>query len=166
MSTSFLEETSHTRIDLPKQLLDNQNELQVQIQQLIMNYGKDSVERRHRDGYYSGKLNQLNDLWQQFCDLDEEVQQAALPTGSKYSSRLVALKELVEKYHKIFLDNMPIGSGLPKTPDELRPTSRSQQEIKSKETPQLTGDSTVAEKMQSSRYIYMFLNSKNHRYDI
>jgi len=30
---------------------------------------------------FSGKLNQLNDLWQQFCDLDEEVQQAALPTG-------------------------------------------------------------------------------------
>jgi len=23
--------------------------------------------------------NQLNDLWQQFCDLDEEVEQAALP---------------------------------------------------------------------------------------
>jgi len=37
------------------------------------------------DGYYSGKLHQLNDLWQQFCDLDEEVQQAALPTGSEYS---------------------------------------------------------------------------------
>jgi len=55
--------------------------------------------------------NQLNDLWQQFCDLDEKVQQAALPTGSDYSSRLVALKELVEKYQKIFL-----GSGLPKAP--------------------------------------------------
>jgi len=47
-------------------------------------------------------LNQLNDLWQQFCDLDEEVQQAALPTGSEYSSRLVALKELVEKYQNYF----------------------------------------------------------------
>jgi len=76
------------------------NELQVQIQQLIENYGKNSVERRHRDGYYSGKLNQLNHLWQQFCDLDEEVQQATLPTRSEYSSRLVVLKELVEKYQK------------------------------------------------------------------
>jgi len=101
MSTSFIEETNHTRIDLHNRLLDNQNELQVQIQQLIKNYGKDSVERRHRDGYYSGKLNQLNDLWQQFCDVDEEVQQAALPTGSEYSSRLVASKELIEKYQKI-----------------------------------------------------------------
>jgi len=64
--------------------------------------------------YYSGKLNQLNDLWQQFCDLDEEVQQAALPTGSEYASRLVALKELVEKYQRIFLNNTPTGSGLPK----------------------------------------------------
>jgi len=52
------------------------------------------------------RLAQLNDLWQQFCDLDEEVQQTALPTGSEYSSRLVALKELVEKYQNIFLDNM------------------------------------------------------------
>jgi len=83
MSTSFIEETSHTRVD-------NQNELKVQIQQLIRNNGKDSVERCHRDGYYSGKLSQLNDLWQQFCDLDEEVQQAALATGSEYSSRLAA----------------------------------------------------------------------------
>jgi len=80
--------------------------VQVQIQQLIKDYNKDSVERRHRDENYSGKLNQLNDLWQQFCDLDEEVQQAVLPTGSEYSSRLVAHKELVEKYQKIFLDNV------------------------------------------------------------
>jgi len=138
MSTSFIEETSHTRIDLHNRLLDNQNELQGQIQQLIKNYGKDSVERRHRDGFYFGKLNLINDFWQQFCDLDEEVQQAALPTGSEYSSRLVALKELVEKYQKIFLGNMPTGSGLPKAPDELRLISKSQQEIKSKEIPQLT----------------------------
>jgi len=116
MATSFIEETSHTRIDLHNRLLGNQNELQVQIQQFIKNYGKDSVEQRHRDGYYSGKLNQLNDLWQQFCDLDEEVQPAALPTGSEYSSRLVALKELVEKYQKIFLDNIPTRSGPPKAP--------------------------------------------------
>jgi len=68
------------------------------------------ADRRHRDGYYSGKLNQLNDLWRQFCDLDEEVQQAALPTGSEYSLRLEALKELVEKYQNIFLDNMPTGA--------------------------------------------------------
>jgi len=80
MSTSFIEETSHTRIDLHNRLLDTQNELQGKIQQLIKNYGKDSADRRHRDGYYSGKLNQLNDLWQQFCDLDEEVQQPPLPT--------------------------------------------------------------------------------------
>jgi len=116
VSTSFIEETRHTRIDLHNRLLDNQNELQVQIQQLIKNYSKDSVERRHRDGYYSGKLNQLNDLWQQFCDLDEEVQQAALPTESEYSLRLVGLKELVEKYQKIFLDNKPTESELPKAP--------------------------------------------------
>jgi len=31
MSTLFIEETSHTRIDLHNGLLDNQNELQVQI---------------------------------------------------------------------------------------------------------------------------------------
>jgi len=77
VSTSFIKETSHTRIDLHNRLLDNQNELQVQIQQLIKNYGKVSVERRQRDGYYSGKLSQLklnSRLWQQFCDLDEEVQ--------------------------------------------------------------------------------------------
>jgi len=73
MSTSFIEETCHTRIDLHNRLLDNQNELQGQIQQLIKNYGKDSVTRRHRDGNYSGKLNRLNDLWQQIYDLDEEV---------------------------------------------------------------------------------------------
>jgi len=74
MSTSSLEEKSHTRIDLHNRLLDNQAELQVQIQHLINNYIKDSVERHHRASYYSGKLNQLNDLWQQFYDLDEEVQ--------------------------------------------------------------------------------------------
>jgi len=67
MSTSLIEETSHTVIDLHNRLLDNQNELQVQIQQLIKNYGKDSVERRYRDGYYSGKLNQLNDLRSSFA---------------------------------------------------------------------------------------------------
>jgi len=72
-------QTSHTRINLQNRLLDTQNELQGKIQQLIKNYGKDLADRRHRDGYYSG--NQLNDLWQQFCDLDEEVQQAALSTG-------------------------------------------------------------------------------------
>jgi len=83
-------------------------------QQLIKNYGKDSEDRRLREGYYAGRLEQLRELWQQFCDLDEEVQQAALPTGSEYSSRLIALKELVEKY----------------TPDEPQPTSRSQQESK------------------------------------
>jgi len=44
-------------------------------QQLIQNYGKDSVERRQRDGYYFGRLSQLNDLWQQFCELDEEVKE-------------------------------------------------------------------------------------------
>jgi len=63
MSTSFVEETSHTRIDLHCR----QNDLKVQIQQLINNYGKDSVERRHRDGFYSGKLTQFNNFWQQFC---------------------------------------------------------------------------------------------------
>jgi len=71
-------------------------------------------KRRHRDGYYSGKLNQFNDLWQQLCGLDEDVQQAAQPTRNEYASRLVALKELVEKYQKIFLDSKPTGSGLSK----------------------------------------------------
>jgi len=123
MSTSFIEETSHTRIDLHNRLLDTQNELQGKIQQLIKNYGRDSADRRHRDGFYFGELNQLNDLWRQFCDLDEEVQQAALPTGSEYSSRLVACR---------------LEADSRRPPDELRPTSRSQQEIKSKETPQLT----------------------------
>jgi len=105
MSTSFIEETSHTRIDLHNRLQGTQIELQGKIQQLIKNYGKDFADRRHR-GYYSGKLNQLNDLWQQFCDQDEEVKKAALPTGSEYSLRVVALKELVEKYPNIFLDKM------------------------------------------------------------
>jgi len=116
MSTSFIEETSHTRIDLNNWLLDTQNELQGKIQQLIKNYGKDSADRRHRDGYYSGKLSQFNDLWQPFFDLDEEVQQATLLTGSEYSSRVLALKEQVGKYQNFFLDNTPTGSGLPKAP--------------------------------------------------
>jgi len=85
---------------------------------------------------HAGRLEQLKELWHKFFDLDEEVQQAALPTRSEYSSQLVALKDLVEKYQKIFLDNMP--TGFRKPPDELWLTSRSQQEIKSKETPQLT----------------------------
>jgi len=72
LSTSFIDEKSNTRIDLHNGLLDNQIELQVQIQQLLKNYGKHSAIR---DGYYSGKLYQLNDLWQQFSDPDEEVQQ-------------------------------------------------------------------------------------------
>lgn len=72
-----------------------------------MNYGKDSVERRHRDSYYSGKLSQLKDLWQQFCILDEEVQQAALTTG---------LKELVEKFQEVFKDYMASASGAKKVP--------------------------------------------------
>jgi len=58
-------------------------------------------------------------LWQQFCDLDEEVQQAALPTGSECPSRLIALKELVEKYQKVFLDNIPTGSDPPKAPRRI-----------------------------------------------
>jgi len=70
MSTSFIEETRHARIDLHNRLLDNQNELQVQIQQLIKNYGKNSIKRRHRDGFYFDNLSQLNDLRQQFCHLD------------------------------------------------------------------------------------------------
>jgi len=54
MSTSFIEETIHIRIDLRHRLLDTQNELQGKIQQLIKNYGKNSADRRHRDGFYSG----------------------------------------------------------------------------------------------------------------
>jgi len=130
MSTSLIEQTNRRRMDLHNWLLDDQNELHGKIQQLIKNYGNDSADRRLPEGYYAGRLEQLRELWQLFCDLDEEVQQAALPTGSEYFSRLVALTELVENYLKIFLDNVP--------PDELQPTSRSQQEIKSKETPQLT----------------------------
>jgi len=137
MSTSFIEKTSHTRIELHNRLLDTQNELQGKIQQLIKNYGKDSADRRHRDGYYSGKLNQLNDLWQQFCDVDEEVQQVALPTGSEYCSRVVALKELVEKYQNIFLDNMPTESGLPKAP------RRTSANIKITTRDQVKEDSTI-----------------------
>jgi len=55
------------------------------------------ADRRHRDVYYSGKLNQFNDLWQQLCGLDEDVQQAAQPTRndtlhvSDYFSRVVSL---------------------------------------------------------------------------
>jgi len=79
----FIEETSHTKIDLNNGLLDNQNKLQVQIQELIKNYGQDSVERRHRDGYYSAKL-----------------------------FRLVALKELVEKYQRILLDIMATSANI------------------------------------------------------
>jgi len=82
--TSFIEEKGHTIIDLSNRL-HNLDKLQVQIQQLIKNYGKNFVERRHRDGYYSGKPSQLNDLRQQFFDLDEEVQQAAFPTGDEYA---------------------------------------------------------------------------------
>jgi len=99
---------NQSRIDL-----HNPNELQGHIQQLIKHYGKDSAERHHREGCYPGRFEQLKELWQQFCDLDEEVQQAALPTGSEYASRLAALKELV-KYQKIFLDNMPTENGPPK----------------------------------------------------
>jgi len=127
MSTSFVEQTNQTRIDLHNRLLDDQNELQGKIQQLIKNYGNDSADRRLREGYYAGRLEQLRELWQKFCDLDEEVQQAALPTGSEYSSRLIALKELVEKYQKVFLDNIPTGND---PPDKPQPTSRSQQESK------------------------------------
>jgi len=96
MSTSFIEQTNQNRIDLHNRLLDDQNELQWKIQQLIKIYDKDSADRRLREGYYAGRLEQLKKLWQQFCVLDEKVQQAALPTQSEYSSRLIALKELVE----------------------------------------------------------------------
>jgi len=91
MSTSFIEQTNQNRIDLRNRLLDVQNELQGKIQQLIKNYGKDSADRRLREGFYAGRLEQLRKLWQQFCDLDKEVQQAALPTRREYSSLLIAL---------------------------------------------------------------------------
>jgi len=84
-------------------LLDDQNELQGKIQQLIKNNGKDSADRRLRDGYYAGRLEQLTELWQQFYDLDEEVQQAALPSGK-------------EKYKRSIHDNIPTGSDPPKAP--------------------------------------------------
>jgi len=118
-------------------LLDDQNELQGKIQQLIKNYGKDSADRRLREGYYAGRLEQLTELWQQFCDLDEEVQQAALPTGSEYSSRLIALKELVEKYQKVFHDNIPTGSDPPKAP------RRTSANIKITTGEQVKGSSTI-----------------------
>jgi len=44
MSTSFIEETSHTRINL------NNRQLELKVQ-IIKNYGKDSGDRRHRDVY-------------------------------------------------------------------------------------------------------------------
>jgi len=109
-----------------------------------MSYKYRSVERRHRDGYYSCKLKQLNDLWQQFCDLNKEVQQAAIPTESEYSSRLVALRELVEKYQKIFLDNIPTGSGLPKAP------RRTSANFKITTGDQVKGDSAIDRELESS----------------
>jgi len=51
----------------------------------MSNKYKDSIERRHRDGYYSAKVSQLNDLWQQFFDLDEEVQKAWVMPLDEYS---------------------------------------------------------------------------------
>jgi len=137
MSTSLIEQTNQTRIDLHNRLLDDQNELQGKIQQLVKNYGKHSADRRLREGYYAGRLEQLRELWQQFCDLDEEVQQAALPTGSEYSSRLIALKELVEKYQKVFLDNIPTGSDPPKAP------RRTSANIKITTGEQVKGSSTI-----------------------
>jgi len=86
-----------------------------------MNYGKDSVERRHRDGYYCN-LSQLNDLWQQFCDLDEEVQQAALSTGDEYASRLTGLTEMVEKYQR------PLKGSSANSKQSKRPVSQANQE--------------------------------------
>jgi len=68
------------------------------------------VERRNRHGYYFCKLSQLTDLWQQFCDLDEEVQQAALHTEDEYASRQAGLKKLVEKYQQVF--KAAVGNGL------------------------------------------------------
>jgi len=59
MSTSFIEQTNQNRIDLHNLLLDDQNVLQGKIQQLIKNYGKDSADRRLREGYYAGRLEQL-----------------------------------------------------------------------------------------------------------
>jgi len=44
---------------------------------------------------HAGRLEQLKELWHKFFDLDEEVQQAALPTRSEYSSQLVAVKDLL-----------------------------------------------------------------------
>jgi len=53
----------------------------------------------------------LNDLWQRFCDLEEEVQQAPVPTGDEHALRLTGLKEQVEKYLQVFKDNMASASG-------------------------------------------------------
>jgi len=132
MSTSFIEQTNQSKIDC---LLDDQNELQGKIQQVIKNYGKDSADRRHRVGDYAGTLEQLRELWQKSFDLDEEVQQAALPTGCEHASRLIALKELVKKISKNILCGLEEGFRRP--PDELQPTSILQLKIKSKETPRL-----------------------------
>jgi len=104
--------------------------MQGKIQQLIKNYGKDSADRRHRDGYYSGKLNQLNDLWQQFCDLDEEVQQAALPTGSEYSYEYFHLRSCSKNIRIPFWTTCRLEAGFRRPQDEFWPTSRSQQERK------------------------------------
>jgi len=49
----------------------------------------------------------------------------------------VALKELVEKYQKIFLYNMPTGSGLPKAP------RRTSDNFKITTGDQVKGDSTI-----------------------
>jgi len=50
---------------------------------------------------------------------------------------IVALKELVEKYQNIFLDNMPTGSGLPKAP------RRTSANIKFTTKDQVKGDSAI-----------------------
>jgi len=55
----------------------------------------------------------------------------------KSNKRLIALKGLVEKYQKIFLNNMPTGSGLPKA---LRRTSAN---FKITTGDQIKGDSAI-----------------------
>jgi len=59
------------------------------------------------------------------------------PLEVRYSSRVVALKELVEKYQNVFLENLPTGSGLPKVP------RRTSANIKITSRDQVKGDSAI-----------------------
>jgi len=61
----------------------------------------------------------LNDLWKQFCDIDEEVQSAALPNGDEYASRLTAGRKI-----SVRQDNIASASGPLKVPRRIHNNSK------------------------------------------